>query len=434
MDDATAWEIEDLTEARSGLGAGHTNRWFGVAIAVLAAVVGLGFIGRSATGPEVATIVAPQETSQLTPAFSDIATSSNFTLSAPVSGTTAEGGLVAVRGTAHRALGTLHVAVRLGDAILGWTNLAVRAAGHVEATIRVFAPPFDAPARLTIESAGVDEQPRVDIAVDIRLRGVAGPLCGSRGSVPTTPTGRSRSKGSGLSEPTSTSQRRRSAAGRSPDTTPDRRGGDASGFRGCRDDRPRLVRRPSPPRRPGRRRHRGDPRGHDHDRHPGRRPNLASSPSVGENDRHRRVRGPSHRDRGDPPVPGEAALVARAQAGDQVAFEALLAPRVDRLLRLTWSIVVQRRRRVRRRPGGLPSSLARAPAPARTSQVRSVAVADRHQRLSDRIATPAPRVRSARSRSRSMPARVRPAGAGPVARRRPVRRGRRSPRVPPTRC
>jgi Kef-type K+ transport system membrane component KefB len=50
MDDVTAWEIEDLTEARSGLGAGHTNRWFGVAIAVLAAVVGLGFIGRSATG------------------------------------------------------------------------------------------------------------------------------------------------------------------------------------------------------------------------------------------------------------------------------------------------------------------------------------------------------------------------------------------------
>jgi RNA polymerase sigma-70 factor (ECF subfamily) len=36
---------------------------------------------------------------------------------------------------------------------------------------------------------------------------------------------------------------------------------------------------------------------------------------------------------------GEAALVARAQTGDQVAFEALLAPRVDRLLRLTWSIV-----------------------------------------------------------------------------------------------
>jgi hypothetical protein len=175
MDDVTAWEIEDLTEARSGLGAGHTNRWFGVAIAVLAAVVGLGFIGRSATGPEVATIVAPQETSQLTPAFSDILTSSNFTLSAPVRGTTAEGGLVAVHGTAHRALGTLHVAVRLGDAILGWTNLVVRAAGHVEGTIRVFTPPFDTPARLTIESAGVDGQPRVDIAVDIRLRGVAGP-------------------------------------------------------------------------------------------------------------------------------------------------------------------------------------------------------------------------------------------------------------------
>jgi RNA polymerase sigma-70 factor (ECF subfamily) len=35
----------------------------------------------------------------------------------------------------------------------------------------------------------------------------------------------------------------------------------------------------------------------------------------------------------------ESSLVARAQAGDQVSFELLLAPRLDRLLRLTWSIV-----------------------------------------------------------------------------------------------
>jgi RNA polymerase sigma-70 factor (ECF subfamily) len=35
----------------------------------------------------------------------------------------------------------------------------------------------------------------------------------------------------------------------------------------------------------------------------------------------------------------EAALVARAQGGDQAAFEALVAPRIDRLLRLADSIV-----------------------------------------------------------------------------------------------
>jgi RNA polymerase sigma-70 factor (ECF subfamily) len=35
----------------------------------------------------------------------------------------------------------------------------------------------------------------------------------------------------------------------------------------------------------------------------------------------------------------ESALVARAQGGDQPAFEALLSPRLDRLLRLTFSIV-----------------------------------------------------------------------------------------------
>jgi RNA polymerase sigma-70 factor (ECF subfamily) len=35
----------------------------------------------------------------------------------------------------------------------------------------------------------------------------------------------------------------------------------------------------------------------------------------------------------------ESTLVARAQAGDQSAFEALVAPRLDRLMRLTFSIV-----------------------------------------------------------------------------------------------
>jgi RNA polymerase sigma-70 factor (ECF subfamily) len=38
-------------------------------------------------------------------------------------------------------------------------------------------------------------------------------------------------------------------------------------------------------------------------------------------------------------IPDESALVAHAQAGDQASFEALVAPRLARLLRLAFSIV-----------------------------------------------------------------------------------------------
>jgi RNA polymerase sigma-70 factor, ECF subfamily len=38
-------------------------------------------------------------------------------------------------------------------------------------------------------------------------------------------------------------------------------------------------------------------------------------------------------------APGEPALIARARQGDAVAFEALLEPRLDSLLRTAWGIV-----------------------------------------------------------------------------------------------
>jgi hypothetical protein len=143
-----SWEVDELTEVRETLGSRWSNRWLGAIVAIAVGIVGFGFIGQGSAGkpssPEVAGVeIVDPDRLPLSEA--------PFPLTAPVEGAVVRGGLVEVRGIASRSLGSIHLAVVMGDAVLGWTNVDSRGAGPVVAVIPVFAPRFDAPAELRID-------------------------------------------------------------------------------------------------------------------------------------------------------------------------------------------------------------------------------------------------------------------------------------------
>jgi hypothetical protein len=177
MDDATAWEIEDLTEANAGLGVGRTTLWIGVLLAVLVAIVGFGFIGRTTSEEAIAgSSTTPVPGAATHPRDLELATTSSdpLVVTAPREGAGVAGGVVKVEGMASRALGTVHLAVRLGNAVLGWANVEVAAAGPMKGTVHVFAPAFDVPVELRIDSAGSVGRPGVALVIRVHLNAAAG--------------------------------------------------------------------------------------------------------------------------------------------------------------------------------------------------------------------------------------------------------------------
>ncbi len=168
------WEIEELSDVRERVGSGLSNRLLGALIAVAVGIVGFGFSGHwsspdPASGPAATALPAATAEPPAAPAVASL-----LTLSAPVDGTRVDGSLVEVRGFARRALGTVHLAVWLGGAVLGWTNLEVGGAGPVRATIRVFAPPFDLPVVLRVSSATAGREAGVAMTVALHMRAAPG--------------------------------------------------------------------------------------------------------------------------------------------------------------------------------------------------------------------------------------------------------------------
>jgi hypothetical protein len=174
VDEGIVWELEELGEFKDARGARWSNRWLGVVVAAAVAIVGFGFVGRWSSDDPVTT--RAEETRQAAdappPARPD-ADPVAFVLTDPVDGEAIDGSVVEVRGVAHRAFGTVHLAVRLGDAVLGWTNLDVRERGAVSATIRVFAPSFSVPVVLSIDSAATRSGAGLAIALGLRLHAPA---------------------------------------------------------------------------------------------------------------------------------------------------------------------------------------------------------------------------------------------------------------------
>jgi hypothetical protein len=66
------------------------------------------------------------------------------------------------------------MAVVMGDAVLGWTNLDVRAPGAVSASIRVFAPPFGALVVLRIDGGASRFGPRFSSTTALQLHAPSG--------------------------------------------------------------------------------------------------------------------------------------------------------------------------------------------------------------------------------------------------------------------
>jgi hypothetical protein len=170
------WRLEELIAARETLGSRWSNRWLGAMIAVAVGIVAYGFVGQlTDTPPRPATAVSgcpPVAANVMAQAIESEPAA--FVLTTPADGTEVRAGVIDVRGIAGRGLGTLHIAVVMGDAVLGWTNLDVRAAGPVSTSIRVFAPSFDAPVVLRIDSRASSHGPGFSSATALRLHAPAG--------------------------------------------------------------------------------------------------------------------------------------------------------------------------------------------------------------------------------------------------------------------
>ena len=163
--DAAIWVIEEIGPAgpaevrRTGV-----DRWLCLCIAVLGAVVGFGFIGRiggdgDASGtprPSVALVQALASPRVGQTPSADPDRDVPLTLASPVEGAMIESTTVDVTGVASRRLGTVHLAVVLGGAVLGWTDVEVPGPGRLTASIPVFAPPVAVQAQLVATVGGTD--------------------------------------------------------------------------------------------------------------------------------------------------------------------------------------------------------------------------------------------------------------------------------------
>ncbi|MFL5674278.1 MAG: hypothetical protein ACJ779_04680 [Chloroflexota bacterium] len=168
MDESPRWEIEDLTDVHDRIGPDRTALWFGVAVAVIAAVIGFGFVGRVTTPETPVRAEAAIATARPPVVPSDPAAA--LRISSPVAGALVDAAVITVTGDARQPIGLTHFAVHLGDAVLGWSNVDISAAGAFSVTIRVFAPPFDVPADLRIDAAAAVDRAAIALTVPIVLR------------------------------------------------------------------------------------------------------------------------------------------------------------------------------------------------------------------------------------------------------------------------
>lgn len=166
--DAPEWVIEEIGEAVSAdQSRTGGERWLCLAIAALGALTGFGFIGRmtdggSSTGGSRGAVATSEPSGSPTPVVASRAAAAvvdaPLELTSPAEGDTIESTVLNVVGVAHRRLGTVHLAVVLGGAVLGSTDVDVRAAGPITAAIPVFAPPVGVRVELVATFNGAVER------------------------------------------------------------------------------------------------------------------------------------------------------------------------------------------------------------------------------------------------------------------------------------
>lgn len=142
---ANVWE-DDIEHADFGSGelAGRGRRvWLATGLVVT--VVAIGILGRFVPG----TAVHP---SLVGSAARDTAAEPTlpFSIVTPAAGATIDGAVIAVRGGADEAVGTIDLGVVVGGAVIGWTTVQVDHAGSWSVAIPVFAPPVTTDARLVV--------------------------------------------------------------------------------------------------------------------------------------------------------------------------------------------------------------------------------------------------------------------------------------------
>ena len=155
------WTIEELSGADAARFAGHAGRTLGFTIAALAAIICFGFASRVWRPPPAG--VEPLQTASSAPIKNDAPVMPvtpqpvvAFTLVSPAEGAPAKGGVVTVNGIANVGLRNVHLAIVLGDAVLGWRDIGIATVGPVRADIPIFAPGFDVPVRLEASVAMMD--------------------------------------------------------------------------------------------------------------------------------------------------------------------------------------------------------------------------------------------------------------------------------------
>jgi len=186
-DRAAGGEIEELTGVERDLVSPRSSRWIGLFLTVAVAIIGYGFVSHASDPPTTSRApepAGPGDAGWLPhvprnggegPMAADPAADNALTITAPAGGSTitggvaVTGGVVVVEAVAGRPLGTVHVSVAIGEAVLGWRDVDVRRAGPLELRIPVFAPAFDAPVVLRLAAAAMGGEPGVVVSRDLRL-------------------------------------------------------------------------------------------------------------------------------------------------------------------------------------------------------------------------------------------------------------------------
>lgn len=138
------WEEEEVHgDFGSGQLAGRGRRLW-IAIALVAVVAGLGFVGRF--GQDAG---APGSRPGSGPAaMASHAAILPFSVTTPAEDATMEGSVVEVRGVATEAVGLIHLGVVVGGAVIGWSTVHAEEPGPWSASIPIYAPPAAVEAQL----------------------------------------------------------------------------------------------------------------------------------------------------------------------------------------------------------------------------------------------------------------------------------------------
>jgi hypothetical protein len=170
------WQLEELGAPISGPVTGPSSRWLALVVGVAVAAIGFGFAGHgsdaSVTVPPSAAAPAnvPGPSGPTTDAEQPAPAKASLEIVAPVAGTVISTPIVDVHAIATRPLGTVHLAVTLGDAVLGWRTITVADPGPVDVAIPVFAPTFEAPVTLTVSAGSTSGTPRFSIDRSFAMR------------------------------------------------------------------------------------------------------------------------------------------------------------------------------------------------------------------------------------------------------------------------